>query len=87
MSEWKAKIEKVSNGYIVTTPREMLDSDDKIFYEEDKEVFIDENDHTGFINMTWYLMNHFDEVGSKHDKQRCWIGYEKQNGDKVGIDD
>ena len=68
--KWKATIEKIDNGYIVTA----IDGEGtrKIVFREKDE---DETNRDHVIEMFYDLMEFFAEGGSKHDKRRVTIGY------------
>ena len=78
---WEVKICKVENGYIVI---HNSDSDDPAYgaYNVVKTVFQepelnDSKEESATYNMLWFILNHFGEAGSKHDKERIRIVIEK----------
>uniref|UniRef100_A0A6M3JP86 Uncharacterized protein n=1 Tax=viral metagenome TaxID=1070528 RepID=A0A6M3JP86_9ZZZZ len=68
---WSLTIERVGNGYILTTPDHEGDGPD--------EWVIEDGDWCGLVNLTsgeallWEVMDFFNFGGSKHDAQRIRI--------------
>lgn len=66
-----AKIEQVSNGYVVTF------DDDK---RREALVFENYSDREGFVSLLWSLVDFFDQGGSRYSAHRVTVGTEP--GDK-----
>ncbi len=69
--DWAVLVTKVGNGYIVTFKDENGKLQMEVFEEyKDDELLATEK-------MLWFLLEHFDMRGSKHDSERIKIVREK----------
>ena len=72
--EWILNIDKVENGYLLHKE----DNEKTEYYvieeNEDDELYAPEQ-------LLWFVLEYFDELGSKHDKKRLRIVREKNNGE------
>ena len=75
---WHADITSVDNGFIV----DYFDGENKrkVVYQEKEsdELSPNEKDKEHIVDMFYELLDFFGEIGSKHDKKRISITYEKQ---------
>ena len=76
--KWHADIVAVDNGFIV----EYCDGEGKrkVVYQMSiaEEFSSVETDKSHIVNMFYDILEHFGEQGSKHDKKRIKITYDKQ---------
>ena len=68
--EWKMEIRKVGNGFIC----KYVPDGGEI---EIEEVFEEKQDKEHIIEMLWLVVDHFGELGSKHDEKRICIDYKE----------
>lgn len=69
--EWALLITKINNGYIVT----YKDENEKLQMEVFEEY--SDDDLMATEKMLWYLLEHFDMYGNKHDAERLRVIREK----------
>ena len=82
MVKWECKIEKVDNGFICTT---YVPEEEDDVYVEHKNVFTDPADYEvkEFVDLVWFLAEYYGVLGSKHDKERLWVGLVDQEGKQI----
>ena len=75
MKNKTVKITKVNNGYELITDWGIgIDGVEKFVFEE----FEDENgDKIAMYRLLWQIIETFDLQGSKHDKNRLYVRYDK----------
>jgi hypothetical protein len=74
--KWSAKIDNIDNGFLIT----YVDGGTRVCaYEEKIDVSASEDDLSHVVEMFYDILDFFGKSGSKHDKKRIRITYEKQN--------
>jgi hypothetical protein len=75
--KWSAKIDNIDNGFLIT----YVDGDGTrvCAYEEKIDACTYEEDSSHIVEMFYDILDFFGKSGSKHDKKRIKITYEKQN--------
>lgn len=69
---YKLIIEKTTNGYILTEPKDEETDERKIIIEDN-----DKDELESAEKLLWKVLNYFDFYGSKHDSERIRIIREK----------
>lgn len=76
-----ARIERVDNGFVCTT---YVPEEDDV-YTIHKDVFEDDDDLevTSFIKLVRHLTEYYGLIGSKHAKERFWVGLVTRSGKPI----
>jgi hypothetical protein len=77
---WYAKINAVENGFVVDYFDGEMEK--KVVYQNlntlGGNLSSTETDKTHIVDMFYEILEHFGEIGTKHDKKRLQISYKEQ---------